>query len=239
MAYQDQDARGRVWSTLLTANDSTAKEELGALRELSDGRMFRYVKMTGSAGALGQVFVPATLVAADGLSVGSTTNGPDGATTTLITDADASWTNDAYKGWYFKVDTGETGSEEPIKIVGNTATTLTLERQLSTTVAAGDNGEILAGNVAVKKCAVDTPNTSVVGVGIGTLTQDYYGWVQVRGIAAVLSTAALSEGESCCAGGATTAGQAEDRDASQNGILGNTIAAGGTNDYQMVDLRIV
>ena len=136
----EENTPSKIFTTKLTANDATAQEPLGIIRELADGRKFRYVQMTGSALALGKLIMPATKVTVTDVSVGSTTNGPDGATTTLITDADAAWTVDAYIGWYFQVKTGGSGSKEPIKIVGNTKTTLTLEKQLTTTVAALDDG---------------------------------------------------------------------------------------------------
>lgn len=41
----------QLWSTLLTANDSTAKEELGSLRFASDGKMYRYVQTIATVAA--------------------------------------------------------------------------------------------------------------------------------------------------------------------------------------------
>ena len=117
MAYQTNQV-GKLWKTLLTANDSTAQEEPGAVRELADGRKFRYIKMTGSALALGYLVMPATKVACT--NVTSATVGG----TTVITDADATWTPNAYVGWYYANLTAMTGSAECIKVVGNTATTL-------------------------------------------------------------------------------------------------------------------
>ena len=241
MAYQETDARGRLWLTKLTTNDSTpieGAEKLGSIRELSDGRRFRYVRAVGADVALGKLQMDATKVTVTDVSVGSTVNGPDGATTTLITDADATWTNDAYINWYFKVDTGKTGSEEAVKIVGNTTTTLTLEKQLTTTVAALDDGEILPG---VAACVVSTASgvtLPILGCGIGTITDTYYGWLQVAGPGSVISTSALTEGDNFSSGGATTSGQAADRATADDNNLGTCIAAGGTNDYQFVNFKI-
>lgn len=235
--YEENTAT-KIFSTKLTANDSTAKETLGAVRELEDGRKFRYAKMTGSAGDLGRVYTVATKVSltditsADGV-------GPDGATTTVITDpSQTAWTVDQYKGWYFKVDTGKTGSEEPIKIVGSGVNTLTLEKQLTTACVSTDDGEIIAPLGTVKKSVVDQVDDPVSGVGIGTITENYFGWIQTKGYAAVLSTSALSEGDVCTGGGATTAGQAADRAGADDQLIGTCIAAGGTNDFQLVALCI-
>ena len=241
MAYNENDACGRLWVTKLTANDATPKEgveKLGAIRELADGRKFRYVKMTGSAGALGSLLMPATVVtvtnatSADGV-------GPDGATTTIITDADASWTTDAYIGWYFECATSMTGSTEPLKIVGNTTTTLTLEKSIATDLdtAGTDDGQILAGTAAGILSTANDLDVSVIGVCIGTLTQNYYGWVQVQGPAAVMSDT-LGEGESVSPGG-NADGQAISADSdADNVIIGVCLAASGTNENGLVDLHI-
>lgn len=238
MSYQERDAYGKIWETKLTANDSTAKEILGSMRELADGRRFRYLRMTGSAGALGFVLMPATLVAVTNATSANGV-GPDGATTTIITDADASWTSDAYIGWYFQCATSMTGSTEPLKIVGNTATTLTLEKSIATALAAGgtDDGQILAGTAAGIYATANDLDIAVNGVCIGTLTENYYGWVQTAGPAAVMSDA-ISEGESVSPGG-DAAGKAiaADSDADNN-VIGVCIAASGTDENGMVDLRI-
>ena len=237
MSYQEQGASS-IFSTKLTANDSTAQEALGGLRELADGRRYRYVQMTGSAAALGQVLMPATKVAVTNATSADGT-GPDGATTTIITDSDASWTSDAYKGWYYQTATSMTGSTEPIKIVGNTATTLTLEKSITTalTSAGTDDGEILAGTAAGILSTAGDLDIACVGVAVGTITEDYYGWVQTAGPAAVLSHA-ITEGESICPGGAA-AGEAiaADNDADNN-VIGVCIAASGTDEFSFADLRI-
>lgn len=240
MAYQNNDAYGRVWQTALTANDSTAVEgveKLGGIRELADGRVFRYIKMTGADGSLGEVLMPATKVTVTDVSAGSTTVGPDGATTTLITDSDATWTTDAYIGWYFQVATAGTGSTEPLKIVGNTATTLTLEKSLATTVIAGDDGEILAGNSAGVSTTSGDLSMPTVGVCIGTITENYYGWVQVRGIAAVQSDA-ITEFVTVSPGG-NAGGDAVAYNAVGDNTIGVCVTASGTDENCMVDLSIV
>ena len=237
MAYQEQDAYGKIWSTKLTANDSTAKETLGAIRELADGRRFRYMRMTGSAGALGKLVMPATKVTVTNATSANGT-GPDGATTTIITDSDATWTTDAYVGWYFQLATAMTGSTEPIKIVGNTATTLTLEKQITTALATGgtDDGEILAGTAAGILSTTSDLDIPITGVGIGTITENYYGWFQISGIAAVYSDA-ITEGSAVSSGG-DAAGKAVARAGADDNYIGVCVAASGTGEYSLVDLCI-
>jgi len=238
MAYKETSVP-TIWNTKLTANDSTAKETLGVIRVLDDGRAFRYIKMTGGALAMGQLAKPAAAVAITNLTAASG-NGPDGATTTIITDTGATMTADQYKDWFFKCDTGMTGSTEAIKIVGNTATTLTLEKSITTTLAVGgtDDGEILPPPGVCIISAVTDASQPCSGVGVGTITQNYHGWVQVRGFGNVLGTAALTETQPITPGGAATAGQAADGSAATDNVIGICIAAGGANEYNLVDLKI-
>ena len=165
--------------------------------------------------------------------------GPDGATTTIITDADAAWTTDAYIGWYYQTATSMTGSTEPIMIVGNTATTLTLEKSIGTalTSAGTDDGEIVAGNGAGILTTANDLDIPCLGAGVGTITENYYGYVQIRGMGAMLSDA-ITEGETVSPGGnAAGQGIACDTDADCNRI-GVCVAASGTNEYSLVDFNI-
>jgi len=231
-SYKKSDAYNKLWNTSLDANDSTAQETLGALRVLEDGRAFRYVKMTGSAASEGKVLMPAAVV-----SISSAATGGASANSNVVTVSGATYTPNAYVGYYFKVATAGTGSEEARKIVANTATTLTLERAL-TTAASSDSAEIIAplGVVVVSTAAdLDVP---VSGVAWGTITQNYYGWAQVRGYANVLSTSALTEGQMASSGGGTTAGQAADYGAANDNYIGTAVAAGGANNFQLVNLLI-
>lgn len=237
MAYQDYP-KGELWNTNLTANDSTAQETLGAIRELNDGRAFRYVKITGGTCALGQVNTIASATAITNLTSADGT-GPDGATTTIITDGDASWTTNAYVGYYYQTTTGGTGSTEPIKIVANTATTLTLEKSIATGLASGatDDGEIVAPLAVAAIAGAGDLDQPVSGVGIGTITQNYYGWTQIRGYAAVLGDT-LTEGESICPGGNANGQAIVADDDADNTIIGYVVAASGNDECNFCCLTI-
>lgn len=237
MAYQT-NSQGKIWKTLLTANDSTAQEEPGVIRELVDGRKFRYIKMTGSALSLGLLVMPATKVGCTDVTSANGT-GPDGATTTIITDANATWTPNAYVGWYYANLTAMTGSQEPIKIVGNTATTLTLEKQLATACSSAgtDDGEIIAGTAAGILTAVTDEGQPVIGVGIGTITENYWGWVQTEGIAAVVGDT-LTENESISPGGNAVGQAIVSTNDSDNVIIGNVIATAGNNEPATCQIHI-
>ena len=75
-----------------------------------------------------------------------------------------------------------------------------------------------------------------MGVGIGTITEDYYGWVQVAGIAAVYSDA-VTEGLTITPGGDVAGKAIAPSDDDQN-VIGVCIATSGTAEYLTADLRI-
>ena len=240
MAYQEKDVNGRLQSTKLTANDSTAQLELGTIRRLTDGRTFRYVQMTGGALSLGKGTVPAAVAAITDLTSASGV-GPDGATTTIITDSGATFTPDAYVGYYFKVDHSMTGSEEAIKIVGNTASTLTLEKSITTALDSGgtDDGEIVAPLGIVVISAVDSADQVCSGFGIGTITEDYFGWIQLKGLGNVLPTSALTEGQNFTLGGASTTGSVKVGALVTDGsVVGTVLAAGASTKAHLAILNV-
>lgn len=230
-SYLKSDSYFKLWNTTLDANDSTAKETLGAIRKLEDGRTFRYVKMTGSALSLGLLVKPAAVTAITNLTSDTAKK--------VITDSDAAWTSNAYVGYYFKVNVSMTGSEEAIKIVANTATTLTLEKALATGLASGgtDDGEIIPSPGVVIVAAVTDQSQPVCGVGWGTITENYYGWVQVKGFGNIIGTN-LTETQPITPGGAT-AGYALDGAAATDCVVGWCIAgSSGTGKAQLAMLTI-
>lgn len=230
-SYLKSDGLNLAWKTTLDANDSSAQEDIGAIRVLQDGRKFRYVQMTGSAMAEGKIAVPAAVTVITNLTCDTAKK--------VITDSGASWTPNAYVGYYFKVTTGGTGSEEPRKIVANTVDTLTLEKALGTALAAGgtDDGEIIPPKGVVVLSTASDASQVVSGVGIGTITQNYFGWLQIQGFASVIGTLALTESQPCTPAGGTT-GEAADASAATDTVIGVTLAAGGAGACQLVDLKI-
>ena len=230
-SYLKSDSYFKLWNTTLDANDSTAQETIGAIRKLEDGRTYRYVKMTGQAITAGLLVKPAAVV--------SITNLTSDTAKKVITDSDAAWTANAYVGYYFKVLVSMTGSEEAIKIVANTVNTLTLERALTTglTALGTDDAEIIAPPGVVVIAAISDQSQPVSGVAIGAITQNYYGWVQIKGFGNVVGTN-LTETQPITPGGAT-AGYALDGAAATDVVVGTVIAgSSGTGKPQLVMLNI-
>jgi len=223
-SYKKSDVLPQLWKTMLDANDSSACETIGAVRMLEDGRRFRYVQITGGAAVEGRIFMPAAVTA-----ITSAATGGSSSESNVVTVSGASYTTNAYVGYYYQTATGGTGSTEPRKIVANTATTLTLEKPVAT-AASADSAEIIPPpGIVVANTASDL-DLPVSGVAQNAITQNYYGWIQTRGFASVLATAAITEGLEISPGGATTAGQAVARGGADDVTIGICVAAAGANE---------
>ena len=162
----------------VAAGAAIAAEEhlyLGARYETPDGRVFRYVQMTGGAAALGTVLERAANVAVDTVSSGSDL--------LTITEASAGWTAGAYAGDYAYIDESAAAAEEGQcrRILQNTTDTLYLDRPLTTAldVTDCDLTIIRPFRMIAATAAITTPVSGVSALGV--ITENYYGWIQVRG----------------------------------------------------------
>tara|TARA_R100000152_G_C6718249_1_gene144654 strand:- start:82 stop:906 length:825 start_codon:yes stop_codon:yes gene_type:complete len=180
----------------LFAESSTAKYDLGAKLEFSDGRVFRYTK-AGAAITAGH------LVAQD-FSAGNIAEFDDatispvaaGSTVITITASALSGVDDANElaGSYLMTIDG-TGEYYSYKIKSHTvessnAVEFTLFDPLHTAVVSGETDlQIIAPAFRqVITCAASTDansDTMPVGVSFRGLTSGYYGWIQTSGIACV------------------------------------------------------
>ena len=185
-AYDNQKGKGEIiydnrhhnLAGTTAATDDPSRNYplmLGTRFETEDGRVFRYVQMTGGAAALGTVLERAGAVAVDTVSSGSDL--------LTITKASAGWTAGAYAGDYAYIDESAAPAEEGQcrRILQNTTDTLYLDRPLTTAldVTDCDLTIIRPYRMIAATAAVTTPVSGVSAVG--AITENYYGWIQVRG----------------------------------------------------------
>lgn len=147
---------------------------VGTRIDYNDGRSFVYVQMLGAAAALGTVLMRADAVAQDTVS---------SSTDLLRIETITGLTAGAHVGDYAYIDEG-TGEGQCRKIVNNGTTWLELDRPLVTALAVADSDVTILRPYRVKKVVVEAANTSlsfVSGVSVGVITENYYGWIQVKG----------------------------------------------------------
>jgi hypothetical protein len=106
-------------------------------------------------------------------------------------------------------------------------------------MAAGgtDDGEIIAPIYVAAIATASNLSQPCSGVGIGTLTQNYYGWLQTRGYAGVLGDT-LTEGYSINPGGNANGQAAINTTNSFERTIGYCVATSGDNEMALCMLSI-
>tara|TARA_R110002012_G_C11460701_1_gene592772 strand:- start:45 stop:791 length:747 start_codon:yes stop_codon:yes gene_type:complete len=171
---------------------STPKHPLGEKVELADGRVFRYASFAAATGAgllVSQDISATAIVESDG----KLTAASAGATDVIYTDSGTvgSATANQYAGGYLHT-TDDAGEGYNYRIKSNTAAssnaiTFTLFDSLQVAVTTATDVAV-TGNLYNKvRAALGTADYIVSGVTPISFTVDYYGWVQTRGIAVILT----------------------------------------------------
>lgn len=161
--------------TATTEDHDSAQNPLGALVILDDGRKYRYMK-ANEAVAIGQIVTP--LLGIDDADVDA-----------AASDNSLTGTGDFTAGEFddgasfVHINGGSTGQGQNKRIKSNTANVLYLESAWGTALATTDD-YIVYSPYEVELC--DAANEKIVGVALGTVSANKYGWFQVGGLAFVL-----------------------------------------------------
>ena len=226
---------------------TTQLHRLGTSMELPDGRVYYYCQANGAITA-GKICQNPVEVANHGhdLAVNTASAGDKSLS---ITVGGTAVTEDQYKdGYVFTND--ETAEGHVYKILQHDA----IDSSGSGTINLYDSDSIAVAFVAGTqvglmknpyKDIIVYPTTGTghcVGVTATDIADDYYGWLQTSGVAAVLMDGTVVLGNHLRASDGTAgAVEALDRDASNEneesiGVCTHVICA--TTEYGMVDLRI-
>lgn len=226
------------------ATSTTAKERVGTLRTLRDGRKFRYTKNGAVALVAGTALMPAAnntnlqnqaLGAAGAASVGDTE-------VVFTVGAAITVAEDYFKGGTFHVIDGA-GQGHTYEIDGSsvmaaaTALTLKLAEPLRFAIVAADEGSVHPHqNMAtVVTTGVTVPCCGVAHVAVAA---NSYFWAQTRGPVSCLNTAGSSIYETVgptAAGSVVTVTTPLDVDQT---VIGTAMCAAAAGDYGAVMLTI-
>jgi len=214
---------------------SSAKERLGRLRILDDGRKFRYCKNGGILLDVGKpVETPA--VTADHIDATVAVDVPIGKMVVHVTVAGTLVSENQYKEGWLQVNSG-TGEGHQYRIGSNTAcvlsgtTIVTLDEPIKVALEAGVSKVSLIMNLW-KEVIVSTAATMhPAGVPIVAVPVDYYFWSQTGGEGCALVANAIAAGTVLANGAATLAAQSAFTDHAV-AIMGPT--AGVTSNYKPV-----
>ena len=173
---------------------STQQGNVGALRELADGRRFRYAYFASATnrGLLVSQDVSATAVVEID---DKCTAAAIGATTVTITDASTlgSATADQYAGGYLHI-TDDAGEGYQYRIRGNTAASsnavdFSLYDGLVVALTTASDVAITGNLYNSVHGATAGTDYIISGVTARTMQASYYGWVQTTGVATILADA--------------------------------------------------
>ena len=213
----------------LYEESSTQQGDVGAMRELADGRRFRYAYFASAtaAGLLVSQDVSATaVVETDNIA----TAADAGATKVTLTDSGTlgSATADQYAGGYLHT-TDDAGEGYTYRIRGNTAASsnavdFTLFDGLVIAVTTATDVAItgsLYGNVHGATAGTDY---IISGVTTRVMQAEYYGWVQTTGVCTILADGSIAIGDNLTLSDGV-AGAVQLKDAETEPLVGQALFA--------------
>ena len=170
-----------ISGSILESNDASAKMKLGTLRQDDEGNIYKYVR-ANEALARGDCVTPIAKGAWDSTVV---MNGASavGDTELNIDTNTSAFTKNEFAG-YFVSQATATGLGKAYQIKSHPAIdassecAVVLENPCEEIIA--DGGVLLIFNPNLVEL-IDADTEVITGVAIGTITADYYGWIQVAG----------------------------------------------------------
>ena len=176
---------------------STAKFAIGEKLELADGRVFRYGYTAAgvAAGLLVSQDLSATaLVESDGIVIAAAGDYSPVAGSSQLQITLASVTLNQYQGGYLQI-TDDAGEGIQYRIKSNSATGATTSGKVDIVLydpivvtMTTDTDFAITGNLYNQvRPAIGTTDYIVSGVTPIAFTSGYYGWVQTRGVAVILT----------------------------------------------------
>jgi len=232
------------------AESATQLFPLGTTLDWGD-RAFKYAQMDGAVTA-GKLLQQAASVVANHSQCDMT--GAVSATTTDTTDISIEFSGDTdaaenlYKDGYLIINSG-TGAGQSWRIKSHaavnagedTTAVITVYGKLVTALASGASSEATLTSNPYKDVIVSptTATGGVVGVTNIDMTDDYYGWIQVRGPKACLAGETLVLGMSVMASDADAGAVMPDNGDDLEPVIGEVMASVVVDaEYNLVNLRI-
>ena len=219
---------------------STQQGNIGALRELPDGRRFRYAyfEAATAAGLLVSQDVSATaVVETDNIATAAAI----GAVTVTLTDSGTlgSATANQYAGAYLHT-TDDAGEGYTYRIIGNTAASsdavdFSLYDPLVIAVTTATDVAITGGLWYKVRGATHDTDYLISGVTNRVMQASYYGWVQTTGVCTILADGTPAIGDNLTLSDGV-AGAVQLKDAETEPLVGQATFAPDTGGHVGVRL---
>lgn len=228
-----------------TRTNADGSQNLGDMACLTDGRIFRYAKVGASNAAKGQLqLAPAHKTNHDNIAVAAAA--ASGAKQVTVTLGATAATLDEYAEGFLAVNDVD-GEGQTYSINGHAAANLSTSLVVNLfdpiATALTTNSQVCLVHNSYNGVIVGTAATQLpAGVPLVAIAAGDYGWVQSRGVAAVLADETLTLGFPVVAG-SSTAGAVEEQDgtfgtAQAQYVVGKAFVAGVDTEYRPVMLTI-
>src|SRR6185503_8408488 len=219
----------------------TALHPVGTKGLTTDGRVFRYSLAGGVTLSPGKLCVAATQNSAhENMAVAAAA--AVGATSVSVTLGATAVTANQFAGGYLVINdaTGE-GIAYPVSghpaHAGTGALAVSLAKPVQVALTTSSEASLIANPWSGVVISIADQLDMPVGVPNVAITNAYYGWLQTRGVCAVLADETLAVGENLTIG-SSTVGAVEENDGVGEANVGVAIQAGVDTEYRAVFLQI-
>jgi hypothetical protein len=227
----------------LYQSKSTADVPLGTIAYTADGRMFRYARCGATATVAGKLYqTAAELTNHDNLAVSAASIG---ATRITVTLGNTAVTANQYAGGMLAVDTtagvgyGYIISSHPAADA-SAACVFTIDPP--GLIVALDTNSRVTLTPSPYADVIITPATTLTGAPVGVATYiiaaTEYGWLQVKGPAAVLIQGTPGVGNAVVSPGSAAGAVTTDPANAATPIIGTMMVAGADGEYNQVLLNL-
>lgn len=224
----------------LTHNSSIQMHNLGERAVTPDGRSFRYVKVGGTATAIGKLYqAPAEVTNHQNLAPTADVAAGDTSFTVTL-GATAASANQYAGGWAVVAITPGVGQMLKIKnhpaANANATLLLTLEDPVGIALTTAASKIDLVSNpyngIILNPAAA---SSATVGGAVQIITAGNFGWLQVGGPACLLADGAITVGNTVVASNAVAGAVEEGLDATdQQAVVGRAMTGIATTDHGAV-----
>lgn len=224
------------------SSSATALHNIGEYMITNDGRGYRYCKAGGSALVVGKIQQAKAEDTSNEQEV-TITNASVGDLTIVSTDSVTLALN-LLAGGFLIVSEGTLGVGEVYKLKGNTAATaavvtFNLDEPVRTATTGTCKVDVKVNPYMSVIVAPTTQTSAIVGAAQYAIAASEFGWLQTRGVCAILAQGTVVVGDGLVPANTTTTGTVVSRaDASLEASIGYALHGAASTDYCLAFLTI-
>lgn len=224
------------------STSTTALHNIGEYMVTNDGRGYRYCKAGGSALVVGKIQQAKAEDTSNEQEI-TITNAAVGDTTIVSTDTVTLAAN-LLAGGFLIVSEGTLGVGQTYKLKGNTAAssavvTFNLDEAVRVATTGTCKVDVKVNPYMSVIVAPTTQTSAIVGAAQYAIGSSEFGWLQTRGVCAILAQGTVVVGDGLVPANTTTTGTVVSRaDASLEASIGYALHGAASTDYCLAYLTI-